>query len=192
VVPDVDECWSATRHAGDMSTRVAPTLVLLHGHGGSPATFDGLARQRSVVAPVALHVDRGHVSWWASEAEGPTAADLRNVDLPPGPIIIGGFSQGAAMAAALAACRTEVVGLVVVAGFLPDPAPQLARPIDTLCIHSVYDETIDPFLGARVARWAKAAGSRVTLREYEGGHDWTTSVDEHVLAWVDVTEFDGQ
>jgi predicted esterase len=180
------------RHAGDMSISVPPRLVLLHGHGGSATTFDGLARELDVVTPVAQHTERGHRSWWAEDTDGPTKSDLDTFELPNAPVIIGGFSQGAAMATALAAYHhSNIVGLIVVAGFLPDPSPKLERPINALCVHSEEDETVDPFLGARVARWAKATGGKVVQSEYPGGHTWNADVDQHILSWIAATHFDG-
>ncbi len=178
------------RHAGEMPIGL-PTLVLLHGHGGDPSTFAALMRQRPVSAPIAGYGDRGQRSWWSPDSFGPTTDDVTTFPLPGGPIVIGGFSQGGAMAASLASHYSAIVGLIVVGGFLPDPPPKIDRAIDVLCAHSEDDVTVDPFLGARIARWAKGAGCSVTQVEYEGGHIWNTHVDTQVAAWMAANHFDG-
>jgi predicted esterase len=170
-----------------ITTQGTPTLVMMHGHGGDPSTFAGLSspsQQLDIVTPRAPHDDHGHASWWAAGSFGPTVDDIEQFVIPSAPVIVGGFSQGAAMATVIAAAQTSVCALIVVAGFLPDPPPTLARPIDVLCMHSEDDETVDPFLGARVARWASAAGCRLTSLRYEGGHRWTQRVDDAIVHWI--------
>jgi pimeloyl-ACP methyl ester carboxylesterase len=121
------------------------SLVMHHGHAGDPETFARLVSTLSLIpdgfegskitmsCPISPSYN-GIASWWHPDAFGPSAADLHSVQIPDGPVVLGGFSQGAAYAAALAVHRPNVVGLIVVAGFLPDPAPALDRPLPTLSI----------------------------------------------------------
>lgn len=171
------------------------SLVMHHGHAGDPGTFAGLVSALSLISdgfegheitlscPISPSYN-GIRSWWHPDAFGPSAADLDSVQLPDGPVVLGGFSQGAAYAAALAVHRPNVVGLIVVAGFLTDPAPTLDRPLPSLCLHSDDDETVDPFLGSRLARWAKAGGGPVAVADYSGGHQWTPEVDRGIIDWL--------
>ncbi len=162
-----------------------PSLVLLHGHAGSAHTFRNLAEQ---LGPERVTLPQSPLfaevrAWWSHDDFGPTICNIKELELPSGPIVIGGFSQGASMAAAVAACTEQVVGLICVAGFLPEPVPELLRPLPALLLHSSEDETVDPFLGTRLARWAVSAGCSVTQHEYLGGHRWTDRVDELVVEW---------
>ncbi len=165
---------------------LSATLVLLHGHAGHPRTFTGLAPALALVAPVARPLAQGLPTWWSDDSDGPSDDDVDHVVLPDGPVVLGGFSQGAAMALAVAARRPEVVGLVLVAGFLVEPPADWQhskRPL-TLCMHSDDDEIVDPFLGARLARWIHQSGCEVSENHYDGGHQWTSEVDRRVIEWV--------
>jgi pimeloyl-ACP methyl ester carboxylesterase len=88
-------------------------IVLVHGAGGTPATWDA-------VAP--LLRERGHPVTAATlpmeSLEGDVAHTMAAVD---GPVLLVGHSYGGAVISNVAADAGDIAGLVYVAGFAPEP-----------------------------------------------------------------------
>lgn len=149
------------------------TFVMMHGMTGTSAKMLPLARQLvpegwDIICPEAKipHPTRGGYAWWL-RSDNPTEPlddeSLSQVnesisrvisEIPDGPIIIGGFSQGAAIASAMLEydIQTRIVGLVLL-------GTKTVRP-DKL-------REILPFMNARKVVWMH--GSRDHLVPLEQG-----------------------
>jgi phospholipase/carboxylesterase len=180
--------------------RPPATLVFLHGHDDDPDAAAGLVRS---MADVAWHVvvPRGPVetgagrrAWWRSDDDGaPVEADVLaavtvvdDVVRRHGgvPIVLGGFSQGGALALALA-LRADppddvgvLAGAYAVGAWLPDlvgletdvdGAAQRRLPV--LIAHGEDDEAVPVMLGRSAARLLDRRGVPVTYRSLDVGHE---------------------
>jgi len=199
------------------------TLILLHGHGDEPEACARTAARLApdgftIVVPTGALREDDRASWWQNDADGvPDAAQveaaLAHIDelidehaRSDTPVIVAGFSQGAALAllwalrdpAAVAqptgatgnpSDRVDHVdGLVAVAGWLPtvdgveiDPAACRARRV--LIAHGTDDEVVPLPLGRATARLLERHHREVTFVEREAGHDLEAFVDD-VRAWI--------
>jgi phospholipase/carboxylesterase len=168
----------------------AGALVLLHGRGGNEHDFSQLyddldPEHRLHVfvprGPMPVGDDRAH--WFDHEAPGSVgrAASAMDAWLDTLPfrrerIVLGGWSQGGAMAyvLGLSARRPRPAALVPLGAFLPlweGWEPNLEPPLPPVAIgHGTYDESV-PVAWARVARrLLEAAGAEVAYRESRVGH----------------------
>jgi len=201
------------RHAAGPAERV---LVLLPGYGDEPDTF---AAQLDAIDPD----HRWHVAvarppvttpdgpaWFTVDDEGPDAARLTEsadavaacltelldrLGLGPEVLVLGGFSQGGAMALA-AALDPNVAprpgGVAALAAYLPhreaqDHALLTERPV--LVAHGAEDDVVDVLLGRSAAKALHRNGAVVTWTEVEGAHtlagpllvalkDWLAEIEE--------------
>ena len=108
-------------------------------------------------------------------------------------VIVAGFSQGGAMAVAVAthlARHRPALGLqlVVVAGFLPGEVELTHLPpasnAHALVVLGDADEVVDPFHGELVARRLGRCGWTVTQWHHPGGHQWHEAITAEVLGWL--------
>jgi carboxylesterase len=109
-----------------------PGALVLHGLTGSPQSVAGLgaaleAAGFSVEVPTlpghaTSPEDLARCGWadWETAADRAYAALARRAG---GPVVVAGLSMGAALAAAVAAARPEVSGLVAVNPLVDPPAP---------------------------------------------------------------------
>jgi len=206
------------------------TLILLHGHDDEPEACartaahlapDGFA----IVVPTGALREDDRASWWQNDADGvPDAAQveaaLAHIDelinehaRSNTPVIVAGFSQGAALAllwalrdsAAVAQPTSatgnpsddrvdhvdhvdHVDGLVAVAGWLPtvdgvELDPAACRARRVLIAHGTDDEVVPLPLGRATARLLERHHREVTFVEREAGHDLEAFVDD-VRAWI--------
>ena len=176
---------------------LAPALYL-HGHDVNPASVLALAATLGaevlagplvVGALVGEGLDRldgpGRAWFEVGGTAGPTCVFVRASTAVAGRIIIG-YSQGAAMAFALACDGSEPPAAVVcVAGFVADDVdPSRFAASRLLVVHSDDDAVVDPFYGGLLARHGAKAGASVARVSYEGGHGWTDAVTTLVQAWL--------
>ena len=109
------------------------TLVMMHGMTGTSEKMENLARSLtpegwSTLCPQAKirHPTRGGFAWWLFEDGVSKDESLSQMEesisaileiLPDGPIIVGGFSQGGAMASSLleTSASNSIVGLILIA-----------------------------------------------------------------------------
>lgn len=187
----------------------APVIVLLHGRGSHSADLMALRpylpEEAIVVTPEAPFpgANWGYGPGWAwyrflgrnrpepeSFEEGQRALDAFLRELPerlpvgPGPIVLGGFSQGGTMSIACALRHPGRIPLVLnFSGFLADHPSVAATPesVDgTLFFwgHGTHDPAI-PFALAVEGRAALvAAGAALEAHDYPIGH------------WIDPTELE--
>lgn len=112
----------------------------------------------------------------------------------PGRVFLFGFSQGAAMALAVALTRPELLrGAVVhsarVLPFLEQPerraAPEALARLEALVLHGTDDDVIPVAAGREVrALLAPLLGARLTYREHEAGHFVTAETARDGAAWI--------
>lgn len=200
-----------------MTTPVRPpaTLILLHGHDDDPDAAVPLARSMAGVAwnvvvphgPVAT--GDGRRAWWRSDDDGaPVDADVaeavaivddvvrRHAGVTP--VVLGGFSQGGALALVLALRASTpgdlddaVAGAFAVGAWLPDLVglePDLARTAEqrlpVLVGHGEDDEAVPLMLGRSAARLLDRAGVPVTYVQLEVGHELAPFVHS-VAPWAE-------
>lgn len=179
----------------------APLLLLLHGRGSNEhdllGLHPGLPEDAIVVSPrapfpggpwgygdgYAWYRYLGGVTPEAAPFEGSIQAlDQFVAALPdlmpvkPGPIIVGGFSQGGTTALGFALLhRDKVDGLLMFSGFLPThPAVQAsiaaAAGLPVFWGHGTADPMIPFQRGVEGRRTLREAGAVVTSGDYPIGH----------------------
>ena len=172
------------------------TLVMLHGMTGTTEKMQPLARRLApygwnVLCPQAIieHPTRGGFAWWL-RAEDPTLPldsesqiqveeSMQRVieEIPDGPVIIGGFSQGGAIASALLETdlQERIVGLVLIGtktvrpDSLIESLPFL-KPREVVWMHGLRDHLVPLEVGVEHAEIFESAGWQVTRLEHEKGH----------------------
>ncbi|MBP7692778.1 MAG: dienelactone hydrolase family protein [Anaerolineales bacterium] len=186
-----------------------PALVLVHGWQGNERVME--AFHSSLPAPTALFYPRapfeagpGYGWFLKSGREGDETfavglAALRGfvAGLPlaypavdAARITLMGFSQGAAISAALLLAAPELArGAALLAGLLPDQAAAWATPgrlagKPVFMAHGTRDDVL-PVTAARAARDALAgAGAAVTYHEYPIGHKLSAQGMRDLTAWL--------
>lgn len=192
---------------------VPPTLVLLHGLTGSGDSWDQLVRvlgleDWTVVTPDGPLADpRGGFAWWPSggppvrrplSAEALAAVEATRAHLetlietaaPSGPLIVGGFSQGAAMALELlrGPLAGRIAGLIHLSGPCVDTS-RLATslwglaPGRVLGAHGRRDEHVAPLHSEAVRDALRAAAWEVEWIEHSHGHRIPREVQDGLKAW---------
>ena len=172
------------------------TLVMLHGMTGTSEKMQPLAVSLApngwnVICPQAEieHPTRGGFAWWL-RAEDPTLPldsesqiqvedSMQRVirEIPNGPVIIGGFSQGGAIASALLETdlHERIVGLVLIGtktvrpDFLTESLPFL-KPRKVVWMHGRKDHLVPLEVAIEHAEIYESAGWQVTRLEHEKGH----------------------
>ncbi len=172
------------------------TLVMLHGMTGTSQKMQPLAESLApngwnVICPQAEieHPTRGGFAWWL-RAEDPTLPldsksqtqvedSMQRVirEIPNGPVIIGGFSQGGAIASALLETdlHERIVGLVLIGtktvrpDFLTESLPFL-KPREVVWMHGIKDHLVPLEVAIEHAEIYQSAGWPVTRLEHEKGH----------------------
>jgi phospholipase/carboxylesterase len=185
----------------------APLIVLLHGRGSHKGDLMGLQPSLPpgaiVVTPQAPFPGApwGYGDGWAwyqflggttpepesfeagQEALGQFLHDLPGqLPVRPGPLVLGGFSQGATSSLAYALRNPgQVDGVLIFSGFLPSHPSVRATPETVAGTrffwgHGTQDPAI-PFANGRAGRAAlRDAGADVESHDYPIGH------------WIDPTE----
>lgn len=184
-----------------------PTLVVLHGHGGSPESAASLAAgidpgSRAVhVTPAGpLELGPGERAWF----EGGEAASIRSagkavravLEEASGPVVVVGWSQGGAAALAAlildgegAGVRGRCAGLALLGSFLAD-APDLdydlgrLAGIPVLIQHGRDDDVVPAFFAEDLAVALRSVGVEVEHREVPLGHELDDAAIAEVAEWV--------
>lgn len=189
------------------------TLVALHGHGDDPASARAWGRRIApqgweVVAPGAPVDGAGARSWFATGPRGVVADDLGrslarvahlvdSVRSSGRRIVVAGFSQGAALALALARdpALAQPDAVVAVCGFLAegegiaegavaDAVVAGGRP-PVLVVGASRDEVVPAFLGEDAAAVLSAEGLEVTTATVDAGHEVDHAAEVEVRRWLD-------
>jgi predicted esterase len=172
------------------------TFVMMHGMTGTSAKMQTLARQLvpkgwNIICPEAKipHPTRGGYAWWL-RSDNPTEPldekSLSQVDesisrviseIPDGPVIVGGFSQGAAIASAMLEydIQTRIVGLVLLG--TKTVRPEKLREIlpflkirKVVWMHGSRDHLVPLEQGIEHIEIFEEAGWEVTKLQHGKGH----------------------
>lgn len=193
----------------------APVLVLLHGRGTDMRDLQGLARvagpNGTVVTPQAPHPGGpwGYGPGWAwyrylgegrahrdSLASSLEALETFMEALPthlgfrPGPLVLGGFSQGGTISMAYALTHPGALdGVVNLSGFLVD-RESLDVGVEALgdtplfWAHGTEDPAVPFFLAVEGRRRIREAGGDLEARDYRMGHQVSLEEMDHLEAWL--------
>lgn len=196
-----------------------PLLVLLHGYGSNEQDLFGLApyldeRLLIVSARAPLTLMPGGYAWFHLDI------DERGVRLDPRQfvrqaalvadfvaeacaaygadpqrVLLGGFSQGAMISAAVLLSRPELLaGALLMSGaMLPevlpllqppgfDPQPLAGKPV--LAVHGTYDPVLPIALGRATRATLERLPLALTYREYPMAHEVSLESLRDVAAWV--------
>jgi phospholipase/carboxylesterase len=191
----------------------AGALVLLHGRGVDESdlfplldAFDPYARLLGATPRGPLSLPPGGYHWYIVERVGFPHREtfMEGFELltawldglaeeggvPWERTVIGGFSQGAVMAYALALAegRPSPAGLLAMSGFIPEVEGlelDLARPGLPIAI---THGSLDPIIGVEFGRAARqrleAAGNRLLYRESPVGHGIDPAVLPDLREWL--------
>jgi phospholipase/carboxylesterase len=193
-----------------------PTLLALHGWGVNALDLLGLAPyladgrflmlcpQGSVVVPLGAMVGYG---WFPLTLEAPpdaaaftTVVDglkrfldavLRRYPIEASKLVALGFSQGGALAYALAlADPARFAGLVVLSSWLPDALVQRLPAIGSdrlpaLVHHGTQDDLVPVERGRESVEALRRLQVPVTYREFDMGHEITAVSLTHLSAWLE-------
>ncbi len=171
------------------------TIVFLHGFGGHPDSYD-LAPLNHRVGSTAiiravgpLVTETGFMWWDGDNVQDPspealaTALDALANQLArtTEPVVLVGFSQGAAAALEMALHPPStpcppIAAVVAVAGFLATPPAVTLDAPPVLFVHPTDDGVVDIFLAERATRLLGQRGVDATLEEIEGDHEWSNAV----------------
>jgi phospholipase/carboxylesterase len=177
------------------------SLLLLHGWTGDENVMwvftHNLPANYWIFAPRApLPAEEGGYGWLPREPGWPNLVDFRGiaeallgafrhwtgrVHAPRTPFDLMGFSQGAAMAYALAAYYPDHVNrLVALAGFLPPDNPMPGRYSalkgkKVYVAHGAQDETVPVEMAQSAVRTLQAVDAQVTYCESDAGHKLSAS-----------------
>ncbi len=171
-------------------------LVMLHGMTGTSEKMQPLAESLApngwnIICPQAEieHPTRGGFAWWLraedpilplnSESQKQVEDSMQSVirEIPNGPVIIGGFSQGGAIASALleTELHERILGLVLIGtktvrpDFLRESLPFL-KPREVVWMHGRKDHLVPLEVAKEHAEIYESAGWPVTRLEHEKGH----------------------
>jgi predicted esterase len=198
--------------AADAEIGPAGLLVLVHGFGHSE-TYMGVAgrlidpeRRFTVAAPqgpILLPTSKRR-AWVLPKRKLPEqfAVSLRQLDafvdaqceqhgVPRERVVLGGFSQGAILALALAAFPGRPIPAAVIAwcGVLPwdrgvDVDVARLRGVPVLCQIARQDEVISVEAVRRATQELRDVGAHVTAHEYDARHEVTLDMLVDARSWL--------
>jgi phospholipase/carboxylesterase len=195
-----------------------PSLVLLHGYGSNAG--DWLQFEHKLQVPQGgrlvfpqgpLRGPNGARGWWWLNIEGHVPPGERYPDFStatpggikvasqlvrklltkvPGPIVLGGFSQGAMLSAEIAfQTDQELAALVLIGGTTVNEAAWVERfpgrrQMPIFIAHGRNDGVLPFATMERFQARIRAAGLDVTWFPYDGGHNIPDSVIEALNAFL--------
>lgn len=192
-----------------------PMLVMLHGYGANEDDLFALApyldERLLVVCPRApVMLMPGSYGWFeiaftaAGIAYDPYAARLgrsvaaefvaeavRAYAADPARLIVGGFSQGASMAAGVSFARPELVAHVaLLSGLVPDeladelPPPEQMAGKAFFVSHGTFDQVVPIGHGRKMRALLEGFPVDLTYREYPMGHEISAVCLRDLQEWV--------
>jgi phospholipase/carboxylesterase len=190
-------------------------IVLMHGRGAAPSDLaplrSGLPAGAVLVLPRALHPGRpwGYGPGWAwYRYEGGTRPEPASFEasqaeleelldgLPdvlgfrPGPVVLGGFSQGGTMALGYALRHPEhAAGVLVFSGFLPEH-PEVEVTPETVRTpvwwgHGTADPAVRHTWAVEGRAALRSAGAELEARDYPIGHAISPEELADAAGWLD-------
>ncbi len=188
------------------------TLVMLHGLTGTPEMIRPLAESLcpsgwDILLPEGPfeHSERGK-GWWIRDAPPETPLDaptLTQVDLslasleeqmPEGPLIVGGFSQGSALAQELLATKfgERIEGVIVIGGKSARPMElRLAlanlSPKRVVSMHGASDHIVPMWQADQTVDIFREANWDVTVLRHHKGHMVNLAQQQDLVEWIQMT-----
>jgi len=183
----------------------APLLVWMHYYGGRPERFDSLWQNMPARIDIAMPegfvpVGEGY-SWYHSQpgsgVEGLASAIVGAeervwrgivVEAHGRKVLVGGFSQGAIIAYALAARHPEIVAAFPIAGVLPTEIFPPGHPpmAPVFAMHGTEDTVIPFDDGRRTVAAFRALGGKAELLEFPGvGHELTEAMRDALYEHIE-------
>jgi len=186
---------------------------MMHGLTGTaemirPLAESILSPSMHLILPQASipHPNRGF-AWWLRDAPPTDPLDEASIqqvensvelvvdyilqEAPEGEIILGGFSQGAAMALEVmqhSSIRSSVKGLILISGKVLRPhnvAKYLQKnPIPAVWMHGERDEMVPMYQGLEVYDALMNAGCPLLDLRHAKGHMVDLSQKEKIVDWV--------
>jgi predicted esterase len=201
-----------------------PTLLMMHGMTGTASMMHDFAERIlpdgwTLLVPEGRypHPRRGY-SWWRYEnwnappasRKGLTRLELMDVDAslaqleqevahhaPAGPLVVGGFSMGGAMAQEMLqlSLAERIIGVIALGTRLVRPMELRVRleglePKHLFWMHGTRDVRVPIEDGWAVAHLFEAAGWALELIEHEKGHMIPTEHHDAVREWLQAIELD--
>jgi len=185
----------------------APTLLLLHGTGGSEHDLLPLAEElmpgAGVLSPRGKVLERGMPRFFRRLAEGVFDLDdlrQRTAELAdfvaqasgryhfdPTRVVAVGFSNGANIAGSLLLLAPGVLGGAVLframVPIVPDPLPTIPRT-PVLISNGRVDPLVPVAETERLAALLRSAGAEVTLEWHQAGHQLVPDDVAKARAWM--------
>ena len=181
-------------------------LVLLHGYGSDERDMLGLARELPPEVEVVClrapgETENGGYAWFdisidesgfGFDEEGFQLAvalvlqALPELGAGDAPFVLGGFSQGAMVAAAVALIDPGVDGAWLMSGGFPpglEMPPTPPRP--ALVQHGTLDPVLPIAMGRALAKALAEAGMEVEMREYPVAHSISSDGLADAIDWLD-------
>jgi phospholipase/carboxylesterase len=193
----------------------SPVLVLLHGRGSDMHDLQGLVRvlpsHGVLVTPQAPHpgLPWNYGPGWAwYRYLGDDRVDLESLEqslahlggfldeieghlgLRPGPLVLGGFSQGGTTSLAYAMTHPEHVdGVIVLSGFLAQGGewgggPEALGDTPLFWGHGTQDPAVPHVLALQGRSRILKAGGTLTSRDYSMGHWVSPEEMEDLRHWL--------
>ena len=188
------------------------TLVMLHGLTGTPEMIRPLAESLcpsgwDILLPEGpfIHPERGR-GWWIRDAPPQTPLDdssfiqieqslsqLESV-MSEGPLIVGGFSQGTALAQELLSTKygKQIHGVLVIAGKSARPESLRSTlselpPRRLLSMHGESDHLVPLSQGDETVEIFREADWDVTILRHHKGHMVNIAQQQALVEWVQET-----
>ncbi|WP_432491780.1 alpha/beta hydrolase [Kineococcus auxinigenes] len=171
-----------------------PLLVFFHGSGGTPQQSLGLVGEAAEHHGVAVLAPRSSEYTWdvVVGEPGPDVGALRralagtlaHLDLVPGALCLGGFSDGASYALTVGLANPGTVEAVTAfsPGFVVDGAP--GRRPRCFVSHGTADRVLPIDRTSRVVvPRLRRSGRDVEHREFDGGHEVPVDAVEAAFGW---------
>ena len=191
-----------------------PLVLLLHGFGASMNDLAGLCPAIDVEgylyacpnAPLPFQLGPGHVGygWMPPRGDG-TAEDVKRAEdlletffdevmeqyrVPPGRVVLMGFSQGGAMTYRCGLPRPDkFAGLVALSASMSDPEElkdrlpsERSQPI--FIAHGTYDELASVERARDTRAFLEAQGYLPDYKEYPMGHEISQEVLDDLAPWI--------
>ena len=187
-------------------------LAMLHGMTGTSSKMRPLAESLApdnwgVVCPEGTYVHpRSGRAWWVREEGVKTTVDdqilvsMKNLerDLPEGKLIVGGFSQGGAIASAMLETSVEerILGLVLLST-MTLRSEQLQKTLNSInprsvvWMHGERDHLVNIDDGEKLASIFEDAGWNVIRLRHKKGHMVDLSQKDSLIDAVRMMSEDG-
>ncbi len=188
------------------------TLVMLHGLTGTAEMIRPLAESLcppgwDIVLPEGPleHPERGK-GWWIRDAPPETPLDqssfaqidksLASIEplLPDGPLIVGGFSQGSALAQELLGTKfaDQILGVIVIGGKSARPVElrltlSNMEPKRMISMHGDSDHIVPMWPANQTVEIFQEANWDITILRHHKGHMVNLAQQQELVDWVKQT-----